>query len=75
MVGSHYPLVNTWRVREPFVFTRTMMALAILLAGAASDALAAYGSHPTPEVGLTSAGGAVSLLAGAVLVLRSRRRP
>ena len=46
--------------------------LLLLVTAAAGSAMA--GSVDIPEIGAASAAGAVSLLTGAVLILRSRRR-
>jgi hypothetical protein len=47
-----------------------IVGMMLLLAGAASFAMAT----PVPEVGAGSAGSAVALLSGALLVIRGRRR-
>ena len=49
-----------------------MIALVFLVVGVAAPVFA--GSVDIPEIGVSSAVGALSLLTGAVLVLRSRRR-
>lgn len=51
---------------------KTMSAVLLLMAAVAGQALA--GAVSVPEIGMPSAAGAVSLLTGAVLVLRTRRR-
>ena len=47
------------------------LGFALLLTGIASHALA---STQTPEIGASTAAGALALLSGGILVLRSRRR-
>ena len=50
---------------------RKVLGFMLLLAGAASFAMA---TPPTPEVGVGSAGSAIALLSGALLVFRGRRK-
>jgi hypothetical protein len=50
---------------------RTLTGVALLLIGAATSALAAF---DVPEIDPGSAAGALALLAGAILVMRGRRR-
>ncbi len=45
------------------------LGLFLLVVGASAAAVAA-----TPEIGATSAGSAITLLAGAVLIIRGRRK-
>jgi hypothetical protein len=49
-----------------------LIGLTILLTGVAGYALA--GSAPSPEIDASSAVGAVALISGGILVLRTRRR-
>jgi hypothetical protein len=49
--------------------TMKVLGMFLLLAGAASSAMAAV-----PEVGVGSAGSALALLSGALLVVRGRRK-
>jgi hypothetical protein len=51
---------------------RTLAAIALLLIGAANVALALVAT--VPEIDPGSAAGSVALLAGAMLVIRGRRR-
>lgn len=47
-------------------------AYALLLTGLASHAFA--GANPVPEINASTAVGAISLVSGAVLILRTRRK-
>lgn len=49
---------------------RKAVGMLLLLVGASSFAMAA----PTPEIGAGSAGSALALLSGALLVIRGRRK-
>jgi len=49
---------------------KKLFGFALLTMGIAGQALA---GNPTPEIGASTAAGALTLLSGALLVLRSRR--
>ena len=49
------------------------MAIRVILAVLATSKLVFAGSVDIPEIGVASATGALSIIAGAALVLRSRR--
>jgi len=51
---------------------RKLLGISLLVAGSAATALA--GLVPVPEVDSASAGAALTLAAGALLILRGRRR-
>lgn len=51
---------------------KKIFAYSLLLAGLASHALA--GGNPVPEINASTAVGAISLVSGAVLILRTRRK-
>jgi hypothetical protein len=53
---------------------KKLFVFALLLTGVAMQALAGSPPAPVPEIGTTTAVGALTLVSGAVLVLRSRRR-
>lgn len=50
---------------------RKLFGYALLMAGIAAQAMA---GDPVPEIGASSAAGALTLLSGGILVLRSRRK-
>ena len=50
---------------------KTLLAYTFLIAGVAGHVA---GGTPSPEIGASSAMGALTLVSGAILVLRSRRR-
>lgn len=50
---------------------KTLFGYALLIAGIAGQAMAGI---PSPEIGASTAMGALTLVSGAVLVLRSRRK-
>jgi hypothetical protein len=50
---------------------KTILGFAILLAGVAGQVLA---GAQTPEIGASTAAGALTLLSGGIMVLRSRRK-
>lgn len=49
------------------------MKIRMILAALATSGLAFAGAVDIPEIGVTSAASAISIIAGAALVLRSRR--
>ncbi|MBM3783756.1 MAG: LPXTG cell wall anchor domain-containing protein [Acidobacteria bacterium] len=49
-------------------------SIRIILGGLAASSLAFASAITVPEINMTSAAGAISLIGGAALVLRSRRK-
>ncbi len=50
---------------------KSILGFALLLTGVAGQVVA---GTPTPEIGASTAAGALTLLSGGILVLRSRRK-
>jgi len=50
---------------------KKLFGFAVLMAGIAGQAMA---GAPVPEIGASTAAGALTLLSGGILVLRSRRK-